>query len=378
MLEVRELTVCAGTFRLRAVSLRVEPGQCHAVLGPSGCGKTTLLHGVLGLRPVESGSVTLNGREITRWPVERRGMGYVPQELGLFPHLTVRENIRYGLEARGCRGAEWERWVEELVEVTGLGGLLERRPNQLSGGERQRVALARALAFRPKLVLLDEPFAALNESLRRELWWLLRTLQHRHGLTVLLVTHDLAEAYVLADRVTVLLEGRVIQQGDKAAVYGRPAAPAVAQFLGVETLQPGRVIAVGQGLVTVEVGRARLQALGDAQPGESVLVSIRAEDVLLAGEAGGGSSARNRLPARVLRVDPAHPLWRVELDAGFPLTALVTRPACEELGLVPGRAVQAWIKAPAVHLIRAEACGRSESGLFRTGGGALFSKGPDG
>jgi molybdopterin-binding protein len=179
----------------------------------------------------------------------------------------------------------------------------------------------------------------------------MRELQREWRLTVLLITHDLTEAYFLADRVTVLLDGRVVQQGEKLEVYGRPTAPEVARFLGVETLQPGRIVSVSDGLATVEVGTAKLTAL--AQPGlpDNVLVSIRGEDVALERDGGVAGSARNRLSARVVSVQPGSPLLCVELDAGFPLFAFITPPACEELALRAGVTVTAVIKAPAVHLI---------------------------
>lgn len=351
MLEIESLTVAAGLFRLRDVHLTVSEGECHAVIGPSGSGKSTLLQAVLGVRPVLSGSIRLDGKDLTRLPIERRGLGYVPQNLGLFPHLTVRDNLAYSARARGIPHSQVQPVLDPLVELTGLKPLLDRLPGTLSGGERQRVGLVRALASQPRLVLLDEPFTALNESLRRELWWLLRRLQRQWQLTVLLVTHDLAEAYFLADHVTVLLGGRVIQQGGKDEVYGRPAAPEVAQFLGVETLQPGRVLDAQDGLATVQVGRTRLTALAPAELTGEVLVSIRAEEVILQREQGASTSVRNVLPARVISLRPGTPLWCVDLDAGFPLRALVTRPACEELGLRPGVTVTALVKAPAVHLI---------------------------
>lgn len=351
MLEVESLTVAAGAFRLRDVNLAVAQGECHAVLGPSGSGKSTLLNALLGVLPLESGRIRLAGENLTDVPIERRGLGYVPQQLGLFPHLTVRDNLAYSARARGVPAAEFQPLVDKLVATTGIGALLDRRPATLSGGERQRVGLVRALASQPRLVLLDEPFTALNESLRRELWWSLRELQRERQLTVLLITHDLAEAYFLADRVTVLLDGRVVQQGEKSEVYGRPAAPEVARFLGVETLQPGRVVNVLDDLATVEVGTVRLTALASPGMTNDVLISIRGEEVVLQREGGTIGSVRNALPARVVSVRPGSPLQCVELDAGFPLFALVTRPACEELDLRPGALVTALIKAPAVHLI---------------------------
>jgi len=353
MLELESLTVAAGGFRLHEVQLSVAEGECHAVLGPSGSGKSTLLKAVLGLLAPERGCVRLDGRDITRLPVEQRGLGYVPQQLGLFPHLTVRDNLCYSARARRLPEPQFRPLLEKLVSVTGIGPLLDRFPSTLSGGERQRVGLVRALVSQPRVVLLDEPFSALHASLRRELWWLVRELQRQQRLSVLLVTHDLNEAFFLADRVTVLLEGRVVQQGDKTAVFGKPVAPEVARFLGVETLVPGRVLHVVDGLATVEVGpgRTRLVALAPSEPGPHVLISIRGEDVVLQREEGRPSSARNRLKARVVSVRPGTPLACVELDAGFPLYAFITGPALEELDLRPGATVHAHIKATAVHLI---------------------------
>jgi ABC-type Fe3+/spermidine/putrescine transport system ATPase subunit len=242
MLKVESLSAEAGNFHLRNVDLKVEEGECHAVLGPSGSGKSTLLNAILGMLPCNGGCIRLRGADITHQPIERRGLGYLPQQIGLFPHLTVLGNITYSARARGVPAGKVQPLLDRLVEATGIGELLSRYPNTLSGGERQRVALVRALASQPRMVLLDEPFTALNESLRRELWWLMRELQTRHGLTVLLVTHNLTEAYFLADTISILMDGKIKQTGHKAEVYSRPATNAVARFLGISNLWDGNVI----------------------------------------------------------------------------------------------------------------------------------------
>lgn len=233
MLELDHVCAEAGAFRIRDVQLNVAEGESHVLLGPSGAGKTTLLELILGLRPLRSGQVKLAGRDITRMPIERRGIGHLPQRISLFPHLTARENIVYGPRCHHLPAAEFQPVVEALVEATGIGHLLDRRPDTLSGGERQRVSLVRALATRPRLLLLDEPFTALNESLRHEFWRLLKTLQVEHGFTVLMITHDLAEGFFVADRVTVLIDGRVEQSGEKEEVWRHPVSLAVAQYLGI-------------------------------------------------------------------------------------------------------------------------------------------------
>jgi ABC-type Fe3+/spermidine/putrescine transport system ATPase subunit len=241
MLELESLSVAAGSFRLKNIDLKVAEGECHAVLGPSGSGKSTLLNAVLGILPPQSGCVRLGGIEITGQPIEQRGLGFLPQQIGLFPHLTVLDNVTYSARARGLPSDQFQPLLDRLVEVTGIGELLARFPHTLSGGERQRVALVRALASKPRLVLLDEPFTSLNESLRRELWWLMRELRSQYGLTILLVTHNLTEAYFLADKISILIEGEIKQRGQKSTVYSRPATSAVARFLGANNLWDGEI-----------------------------------------------------------------------------------------------------------------------------------------
>lgn len=283
MLEIENLSVAAGDFQLQEVSLNIEPGACHALLGPSGAGKSTLLGAVLGTLAPSAGRVRLAGEDITCLPVERRRLGYVPQQLGLFPHLTVGDNLAYSARARQVPEAAYRPLMERLAEQTGIGHLLTRRIATLSGGERQRVALVRALVANPRVVLLDEPFTALNESLRRELWWLLKELQQERGLTVLMVTHDLTEAYFLADQITVLIDGRVAQTGAKEMVYRRPVSVAVARFLGIKNLFPATVQRCEAGSIELvcPVFNARVRLPGNAPPGSAVVLGIRAEDVAL-------------------------------------------------------------------------------------------------
>jgi molybdopterin-binding protein len=351
MLDIKSLSVSTGSFRLRDVNLSVGNGQCHAILGPSGAGKTTLLNAILGVLMPDSGSICIDGIDISRIPIEKRALGYVPQQLGLFPHLTVSENLAYSARARGVDKDKFLPLINKLVEATGIGGLLNRYPKSLSGGESKRVSLVRALVSEPRVVLLDEPFVALNESLRRELWWLISELQNEWGLTMLLVSHDLTEAYYLASNITVIMDGSIVQQGSKSEVYSQPAAREIASFLGIETLQPGHIVSVQNGLVTVQVGSTQLIALERPGISSNVLVSIRGEDVTLESNDNATVSARNRLQARVVSVRFGTPLLCVELDAGFPLFASITRPAYEELGLKEGSIVSALIKAPSVHLI---------------------------
>ncbi len=326
------------------------------LFGPSGSGKTTVLRCLAGLERPQSGFIHF-GEEI--WfdagrgiflPPQRRGAGYLFQDYALFPHLTAAGNIAYGLKGLVGRG-EQRRRVGELLSLLGLAGLQERYPRQLSGGQQQRVALARALAPRPRLLLLDEPLSALDvptrEQLRRDLRRLLSTLD----IPTLLVTHDRTEALALGDHLLVFDRGRVCQSGTVQEVFSRPADLAVAKIVGVETVEPARTLGIQDGLATLQVGKAQLTAVAPETPASEAYLCIRAEDVILEKGPVGASSARNRLSGRVLALEHEGPLVRVRLDCGFILTALVTRPACAELGLREGDTVLALVKASAVHLI---------------------------
>jgi molybdate transport system ATP-binding protein len=335
-----------------------QPVRGHSVtvlFGPSGCGKTTVLRCLAGLERPEEGAIQFGGetwfdaRQNIFLAPQQRGIGFVFQDYALFPHLTVAGNVGYGL--RGLAAAEHKQRVREMLERFGLAEVARQRPRQLSGGQQQRAALARALMCRPRLLLLDEPLSALDAALRENLRGELRHLLAACDIPVFLVTHDRAEALALGDELVVMSSGTVCQSGPVLKVFNRPADAEVARIVGVETLQPGGIVNVTDGLATVDVGRASLIAL--APPGGKceVFVCIRGEDVILQRDSSAGSSVRNHLAARVVAVQPGSALTRVELDAGFPPFAFITRPACEELALCPGVEVTALIKAPAIHLV---------------------------
>src|SRR5262245_2322045 len=218
---------------LNEVSLAVEAGAFCCLLGPSGCGKTTLLRAVGGYIQPEFGKIFLDGQDVTAWPPEKRGIGMVFQNYPLVPHLSARENVGFGLEARGVPAAERRRRVEEMLDRLRLSpGERGRKPRELSGGQQQRVALARALVIEPKLLLLDEPLANLDRHLRERMRDELRELQRRTGVTTILVTHDQEEALSLATRIAVMLNGRILQVGAPRELYERPRIPAIARLLG--------------------------------------------------------------------------------------------------------------------------------------------------
>jgi putative spermidine/putrescine transport system ATP-binding protein len=243
-------TYADGTRGLQPTDLRVEAGEVLALLGPSGCGKTTLLRLIAGLESPDAGTrIVFGDQDVTQRPVEHRGVGMVFQSYALFPQMTVAANIGYGLRIRGVSPDEEKRSVGELVDLVRLGGLENKRPAELSGGQRQRVALARAVAVRPRVLLLDEPLAALDaklkESLRDELAELLRRLH----ITAIHVTHDQQEALAIADRLAVMRAGRIVQVGRGEDLYRAPAHPFVAEFLGRVNRLTREADAITQGVV---------------------------------------------------------------------------------------------------------------------------------
>ena len=212
MIAVENLTVHAGAFHLEGASFTVGAGEYVALMGKTGSGKTTILEAICGLKPVQAGRVLLLGRDVTRLKPADRGIGYVPQDAALFPTLNVRDHLAFALDLRGWDRDAITRRVGELSEMLGLRGLLYRRPHGLSGGEAQRVALGRALSFRPRVLLLDEPLAALDDETKADMYTLLRSVQRLTGVTTLHVTHSLAEARTLADRIMLLTGGAVVER----------------------------------------------------------------------------------------------------------------------------------------------------------------------
>jgi putative spermidine/putrescine transport system ATP-binding protein len=270
-------TFADGTRALEPVTIDIARGETVVLLGPSGCGKTTMLRIIAGLeQPDAGGRVLFGDADVTRVPIERRNVGMVFQSYALFPNMTVAENIGYGLKIRGLGAAERKARVAELVALTGIGGLEQRRVDQLSGGQRQRVALARAVAVRPSVLLLDEPLtaldAALRERLRGELNRLLRTL----GITAVYVTHDQAEAMALGDRIVVMRKGAIAQSGTPREIYFAPTSRFVAEFIGAANIVEAECAG---GALALPGGRL---ALANEAAGGPVLAMIRPESIAVA------------------------------------------------------------------------------------------------
>src|ERR1700759_2504779 len=315
---VRGANKSYGDFAaLDNVDFEVPAGSLTALLGPSGSGKSTLLRAIAGLDHPDSGTVTINGRDVTNVPPQRRGIGFVFQHYAAFKHLTVRDNVAYGLKIRKRPKAEIAEKVDYLLEVVGLRGFQGRYPNQLSGGQRQRMALARALAVDPQVLLLDEPFGALDAKVREDLRAWLRRLHDEVHVTTVLVTHDQAEALDVADRIAVLNKGRIEQVGSPTDVYDVPANAFVMSFLGAVSSLNGSLVRPHD----IRVGRNPEMAIANSDD------SVQATGVLRA--------TIDRIVMLGFEV-------RVELTAAsnsVPFTAQTTRGDAEALGLKEGDTV---------------------------------------
>ncbi len=325
--------VCKAYGAVRAldgVDLAVCEGELLSLLGPSGCGKTSSLNVVAGFVEPDAGRVLLDGQDVTRRPPWQRGLGVVFQSYALFPHMTVAENVAFGLRERGVPRAEIAARVAEALALVRLPGAGHLRPAQLSGGMQQRVALARALVIRPRVLLLDEPLAALDRKLREQMRAELREIQRAVGITTLFVTHDQHEALGLSDRVAVMNAGRIEQLGTPREVYEEPATRFVAEFIGASTVLEAR--ALDAATVALAGGQRLRIALGrPLEPGAALQLLIRPERV----ELGGGGP--NALPARVASAMflGDHSELRLELAGGLRLLATVRGAAA----LQPGDAV---------------------------------------
>ena len=279
-IEVQSISKRFGDFRaLDDVALEVPEGSLTALLGPSGSGKSTLLRIVAGLEAPDSGVVLIDGSDVTSARPQERGIGFVFQHYAAFTHMTVRENIAFGLRIRKRPRAEVRERVDELLSLVGLTTWAEQRPAQLSGGQRQRMALARALAVAPRVLLLDEPFGALDANVRAELRRWLRRLHDEQGVTTVLVTHDQEEALVMSDRVAVMSEGRVVQIGSPAEIYEHPRTAFVANFIGDANVFTGTVRAIDGGIATIAQadGSEWQVPVRSAAVGGTVQIAVRPE-----------------------------------------------------------------------------------------------------
>ena len=355
MIRLEAVGVQVGGFRLMDIAFEVPQGGYGLVIGPTGCGKTTLLETIAGHVPLRSGRILLRDRDVSRVAPETRRIGFVYQQYHLFPHFTVRENIGYGV--RGAAPDVREARIGELADLLGLTPLLERQIGGLSGGEQQRTALARALAPRPDILLLDEPFAAVDPATRRVLRREIRALHEQEGITTLQVTHDFEDAMRLGDVVAVLAEGRIAQAGAPDEVFRFPNSAFVAEFIGTGTVLKGVVErmesgepADGKFAAWFRSGMLELEVVAERE-GTAYAV-LRPADLLVSLTRSTGPAPRNRFTANVVRIERGPAVAYVHVDVhGTPLVAAVMASTAEELALRAGSEVIVSVKATAIHLI---------------------------
>lgn len=277
-LEISSLNFSVGALRLRDINLYCRKGEYHILLGPTGSGKSTLIKCILGLFRPQSGGVSLNGHDITGEPPEKRRMGYLPQHYALFPHLNTEENIRFGLRARKMPPGESDELVSRLCGMLQIESLRKRSVRNLSGGERQKVALGRALAARPEIIILDEPFSSIDEGARRLLWFEMRQVIGEVGITAIHITHNLEEAYTVGEKLSVLIDGELVQSGSKRDIFERPATENVARYLNYRNIYSGRAERHPGG-TRVELGHFSVVVKDEIPVGREVAICIRPQDI---------------------------------------------------------------------------------------------------
>jgi putative spermidine/putrescine transport system ATP-binding protein len=293
--SLRSLTkTFGGAPAVNQVSLDIRDGEFVSLLGPSGCGKTTTLKLVAGFEMADSGTITFDGQDVSQLPAEKRDIGMVFQSYALFPHLTVAQNLAFGLEVRKIPRTDITKRVAQAMDTVQLQGLGDRYPRQLSGGQQQRVALARALVIEPRILLLDEPLANLDARLRDEMRDFIRELQWRVGISTIYVTHDQAEALTMSDRVVVMFAGQVAQVGTPHDIYERPVSRAVAEFVGRVNLLSATVRETGTSSCRIEtsLGIVAIEQVSPVSVGRSVDVALRPEAISLLPATGQVSAAR--------------------------------------------------------------------------------------
>jgi len=347
MLEVKNLCVQLGSFFLEDVTFDVQDGEYFVLLGPTGAGKTVLLESIAGLTPVRSGQVYINGRDVTPLNLEKRRIGFAYQDYALYRHLSVRDNISFGLMWRNKKKREIERAVDQVIGLLGLEDLLKKRPASLSGGESQKIALARAIAIKPDLLILDEPLSAVDAETKEDYERELKEMHKRLKLPTIHVTHNFEEAIALGHRIAVIMAGRIVQIGTPDEIFHHPNSELVARFLMTRNILKGEVKDGADG-ESVFLTEGTNLTVATALRGQRH-ASIRPEEILISKEPL-DSGAANNLTGRISRISDRGSLAYVTVNVPPEFTCLILRRSLEEMGLEEKQKVFVTFRVSAVNV----------------------------
>lgn len=349
-LEIKGLNISLGKFRLKDVSFGLEKGNYGVIIGPTGSGKSIVLESIAGFYKPQTGQILLEGKDITSWPPEKRNISVVYQDYVLFPHMTVYENIAYGLIKRHKDKSFIQKEVEKIAKTLNISHLLDRHLTTLSGGEMQRTAIARALIIKPKLLLMDEPFSALDVQTRQELRSMVKEVVAQYQTTVLQVTHDFGDVFSLATQVIVMKEGQILQIGTAQDVFSNPTNCFIAKFVGTNIIRC-KVIGKNDGLTVLSTDNLKLYSIDPATIGQQVAVAIRPENIIITPKPF-VSSARNVFEATISQISQiGHIVWLKLWIKNITLKAIITPNSQELLGLKCGQKVFAFFKAANVRIL---------------------------
>jgi molybdate/tungstate transport system ATP-binding protein len=349
-LKIDHVSKKLGMFSLKDVSLEVAEGEYFVLLGPTGAGKTVLLEVIMGFHYPDKGKVLLNDQNITNLQIDKREIAYVPQNCPLFPHMNVFENVEFGLKMRRVAPKERNETVKKMLEAMSLEQMAKAMPSTLSGGERQKVVLSRVLITEPKIVLLDEPLTSIDAETSRNLRNELKRINREFNVAFLHVTHDQMEAFSLASKVAIMMEGKIVQAGTPNEVLSNPIDESVARFLGYENVLHTKLVKYEDGISEVSAEGISIKMKGKLES-DVATIAIRPEDLVITAEAPAVSDEWNSLEGKVGEYTNFGPIIEVTIDAGLMLKAFIDKRSFLGLNLVEGKSVHVAFKIDSVKIV---------------------------
>ncbi len=350
LLKVEDLSIELGEFKLEKASFGVEKGDYLMIIGPTGSGKTIILETIAGFYQPKHGRIYMNGKDITGLPPEKRGISMVYQDYVLFPHMSVYENIAFGLRKKMNDEDMIKREIERIAKVLKIKHLLNRSPTTLSGGEQQRVAIARALVVKPEILLMDEPFSSLDVKTRERMRKLVKKAMEEYSTTVIQVTHDFEDVFTLANKIIIMKEGKILQMGAPEEIFSKPANEFIANFVSTNLLRC-KALKNEDNVGILNCNGVILYSADEVKVNDEVTVSIRPEDIIISDNMV-KTSAKNVLRAKVVEMEKQGNLVWVTIDTGIRLRVIITPNSAEALGIREGEEVYAIFKATAVKVIK--------------------------